>query len=99
MIIVSGTVEFAADDVDRALRALRVMAQETRAEDGCVVYEFSRLIDHPTRFRVYEEWRDKASLAAHGKSAHMQRFRAALGDLNVLSRDIFMVEAGARIPI
>ena len=96
MIIVSGTVEIDAGDMERALVAVRAMVAETVKEDGCITYEFSRVIDRDTSFRIYEEWRDVAALQAHGKSAHMGVFRAALGELNVLSRDVFMVEAGEK---
>ncbi len=99
MIIVSGTVEIAAGDIDRAIDAVRAMVADTLREDGCITYEFSRVLDRDTTFRIYEEWRDMAALTAHGNSAHMAVFRAALAELNVLSRDVFMVEAGEKTPL
>ncbi len=99
MLIVSGTIEIGAEDIDRARQAALEMMAETQKEDGCLVYEFSQVIGSEGRFRVYEEWRDMAALGAHGQSEHMTVFRAALDDLDVKSRDIWLMEAGRKKPL
>ncbi len=99
MLMVSGTLEIGAGDIDRARQAALVMMAETQKEDGCLVYEFSQVIGSEGRFRIYEEWRDMAALGAHGQSGHMKEFRAALDDLDVMSRDIWLMEAGRKKPL
>lgn len=99
MIVVTGTIEISSDGIDAARAAATEMMQETRKEDGCFVYEFSQLIEAPTRFRVYEEWRDLPALQAHSQAPHMAVFRAALAGVGVISRDIVRMEAGEKTPL
>ncbi len=88
MIVVSGTLEFAADGVEAARAATTAMAVATRQEVGCRTYAFFQEIETPTRFRVFEEWDDDATLQAHAKTDHMATFRATLREIGVLNRDI-----------
>lgn len=94
MLIVTGTVELDATKVEVMKTAATEMARATRHEPGCRVYAFWQDIERPNRFRVYEEWDDAASLKAHGETAHMASFRAALAGAGVLSRDIYCFEPG-----
>jgi len=82
--------------MDKARAAAIDMMRETRKEAGCIVYEFSQLIEAENRFRVYEEWESLAALEAHFDAPHMAVFRAALGDVGVVARDVFRIECGEK---
>jgi quinol monooxygenase YgiN len=88
MIVVSGTNEVAAADAPRAVEAAIALARETRKEPGCRYYAFYQDIESPGVFRVFEEWDDDAALKAHFETPHMAAFRAVLGELGVLNRDV-----------
>lgn len=88
VLIVTGIIQIHPEDRDRVIGPATDMAIETRKEDGCITYAFYEDIETPGRLRVYEEWRDQAALDAHAASAHMAVWRAALGELRVLSRDV-----------
>ena len=66
-----------------AARPLMIAVMEaSRAEDGCVEYNYSEDLLEPGLIRVSEVWESREHLAAHFKSAHMQRWieeRAGLG--------------------
>lgn len=94
MIVVSGTMDVAPEGVDAMKEAAASMAVETRQEQGCIVYAFWQNIEHPSQFRVYEEWEDMDCLKAHAKSAHMAAYREKLKNIGVLSRDINLFEPG-----
>ncbi|MHA6262079.1 putative quinol monooxygenase [Arenibacterium sp. CAU 1754] len=94
MIIVSGTMEVEPEGVDAMKDAAAIMAVETRAETGCIVYAFWQNIETPTEFRVYEEWEDMDCLKAHAKSAHMAAYREKLKNIGILGRDINLFEPG-----
>lgn len=96
MLIISGTMTVAPDGVEKAKAAMQIMMTETHKEEGCIVYEFSQVIGDSSTFRIYEEWRDVATLMAHVKSEHMGVYRAAMGDAGLLSRDLFKVEGGVK---
>lgn len=99
MLIVTGTFEVAPDRVEAAQTAMMAMMQATRAEAGCLTYEFCQGIGAPYRFRVYEEWADAAALDAHRATPHMATYRAAMAETGVRDRALFVIEAGGKIPL
>lgn len=94
MLVVTGVVELPENGVDVMKQAAVDMGRASRAEDGCYAYAFWQDLETPTRFRVYEEWRDQAALTAHAQTPHMATFRAALATVGVVSRDIVSFQAG-----
>ncbi len=94
MIVVTGLIVVHPDDMDAVRSAAIVMMDETAKEQGCITYRFYEDLEHHGRMRVYEEWESEAALEAHIQSEHMQAWRAALGALRVLSRDVKVFEAG-----
>lgn len=99
MLIVTGIIEIDPEHIGAAQAASLKMMEATRKEAGCQTYEFSQLVEAPHKFRVYEEWDDRAALAAHSETAHMAAFREALGEIGVLSRAIVTIEAGEKKPL
>lgn len=70
------------------------MVAATVNEPGCLTYEFSRVLGHASRFRVYEEWQDQAALEADFATPHMAASLAVLGEVRVISSDISRVVGG-----
>lgn len=50
---------------ERIAELLRDFADEVRHEDGCVVFDATRLVDDPDRFFVYEVYRDAEAFQSH----------------------------------
>ena len=72
----------AKDETREELR--RIMAAQvapTRAEAGCVNYDFHVSEDDPNVFVFYENWRSKADLDAHLKTPHLQPLFGRLDEL------------------
>jgi (4S)-4-hydroxy-5-phosphonooxypentane-2,3-dione isomerase len=46
----------------------------SRQEPGCLMYIVHRHRTDPTRFFIYEQYRDDAALEAHRKSPHFQEY-------------------------
>ncbi|WP_170424600.1 putative quinol monooxygenase [Ruegeria arenilitoris] len=99
MLIVTGTVEVSPDGVEKAVAAAQRMVAETVKEPGCLIYEFSQILGHSNRFRVYEEWQDQAALEAHFIAPHMAEFQAVLGEVGVTSSEIYRVVGGEKLPL
>lgn len=99
MLIVTGVIEIAEADVEMAMSAAIEMMHETRKEPGCLVYEFAQVLGTAGRFRVYEEWESAEALEAHFRMPHMARFRAVLGEVTILSRELHTVTGGTRAPL
>jgi quinol monooxygenase YgiN len=46
------------------------LAEESRKESGCVVYQVHRHKTEPRRFFIYEQYKDDAALEAHRSTPH-----------------------------
>lgn len=99
MLIVTGIVEVAEAGVEKASVAAQKMVAETLKEPGCMIYEFSQVLGHASRFRVYEEWQDQTALEAHFATPHMAAFQAELGEVGVTSSEIYRVIGGEKQPL
>ena len=74
MLIVAGTITFEAEHQDRMVVAARVVAEATRAENGCISYEFFSDLTEPGRFLLFEEWETEQDLLAHFETEHLAAF-------------------------
>lgn len=79
MILVTGFLRIAPEAVAANRDAMRTQLEATRAEDGCVFYNFSEDVLEPGLIHIAECWRDQAALDAHGKTPHMAAFNAVMG--------------------
>jgi quinol monooxygenase YgiN len=62
-------------------QVLEANVAPTREERGALQYDLHRDIEEPRRFIFVERWESKDALDAHGKTAHIQRFRAMAPEL------------------
>ena len=95
MIIVTGHVRVHPEDVDALRPHARRTLEETRKEDGCLLYAYGEDVIDPGLIRIVERWSDWAALEAHFKTPHMAEWREALSGLRVLERDVRAHEASA----
>ncbi|MEY4238680.1 MAG: hypothetical protein RL339_1281 [Pseudomonadota bacterium] len=80
-----------------AARPLMIAVMEaSRAEDGCIEYNYAEDLAEPGLIRVSEVWESRAHLAAHFKSAHMQRWITERAGLGLSGRQVtgFAAERG-----
>ena len=81
MIIVHGTFPVKADVRDDALELMRQMAFASRAEDGCVSYEFYVGLSDPNTLLLFQEWESVEALQGHFDTDHMEEFLRVLPDV------------------
>lgn len=78
---VIGTV-VAKDETREELRKILAgQVTPTRAEAGCVNYDFHVDAENPNVFVFYENWRSRADLDAHMKTPHLQPLFSRLEQL------------------
>ena len=94
MIIVAGEFEFTPGKDAEVVAAMVDMMNETAKEEGCVHYRFYRDVEREHVYHVYEEWETDPHLDAHAASAHMQVFKAALGAIGIVRREVAKREGG-----
>lgn len=70
-------------EAERIAALLAGFAEEVRREEGCVVFDATRLVDDPDRFFVYEVYRDEVAFQAHLANPAGGPFNVALKELIV----------------
>ena len=93
MIVVNVVIESSAADIASVKDAIAAMEVASQAEEGCDDYTFSVELNNPNKLRITEKWASAEALAAHFKTPHMATFQAAMGTLNVTSRELNFYDA------
>ncbi|MEM7524331.1 MAG: putative quinol monooxygenase [Pseudomonadota bacterium] len=94
MIVITGEIELHPEDAWPAAAAALKMMEASAREDGCLTYRIYTDLVNPRRFRLYEEWRDQASLDAHFATPHMTDFQESMKGFRILDRRIKKFEVG-----
>lgn len=102
MIQINGTIQLAPGTVannPETVEAIKAMVAASRAEDGCYTYTFAQDLSDPDVVIIYERWRDREALAAHGASAHMAAFQKVMAANPPVGRDLRMYETDDGAPL
>jgi len=67
--------------IEEAKRAALAIVADSRAEKGCLNYDFHQAIDDPTLFFWHETWANKSALDAHFKKPYFAELGAKLKDI------------------
>ena len=64
-----------------AQKAAAEIIEDSRAEEGCLNYDFHQSIEDPTLFFWHETWADKAALDAHFEKPYFAELGAKLSGI------------------
>ena len=70
MIFITAKFRVRPEDADAWPEISRSSTEATRAEDGCLWFEWSRSLDDPTEYVLVEAFRDGDAGSAHVSSEH-----------------------------
>ena len=76
-----GTVVAKPDKREELYRVLLAQVAPTRAEEGCVSYDFHRDQKDPNVFVFYENFVDRAALEAHLKMPYLEPLFGRIDEL------------------
>lgn len=79
-IVLIAHLKVKPDSVESAKRAALAIVENSRAETGCLNYDFHQAIDDETIFVWHETWVNKAAIEAHGASEHFKDFSQKIKD-------------------
>lgn len=88
MIIVQGSFRIPPNMVELVKPAMEAMILASRAEEGCIEYAYAIDVLDEGLVRVSEKWRDRETLAAHLRTAHIAEWRAQTSALAISGRDL-----------
>lgn len=78
MIFITAKFRVRPEDADRWPQIAAEFTRSTRAEPGCLWFEWSRSVDDPTEYVLVEAFRDDEAGAAHVGSEHFAKARETL---------------------
>ncbi|GAB2867424.1 putative quinol monooxygenase [Actinoallomurus bryophytorum] len=78
MIFITAKFRVRPQDADRWPEIARDFTEATRAEPGCLWFEWSRGLDDPTEYVLVEAFRDDDAGAAHVQSEHFRTAQRTL---------------------
>jgi autoinducer 2-degrading protein len=81
MVILSGFISVASEQIDSIKSALPIHISQTQQEPGCITFRVTQRKIEPHIFDVYEEFSDM-----HAFEAHQQRVKNA--DWGIVSKDV-----------
>ena len=99
MLVIAGTVRVPPENLAGLRPHMLVALKASQAEDGCIVYSYAEDIQEPGLIRIFEAWRDRAALGAHGKSAHLAAWREAGREHGVSDRRLTLYEVSGETPL
>ena len=99
MIQINGTIKLGRTMDAATQDAIVAMVRASRAEDGCLDYTFARDLADPDTLVLFERWRDRDALAAHGASAHMAEFQKVMAANPPASRELRIYETDEGQPL
>jgi quinol monooxygenase YgiN len=78
MIFITAKFQVQPDDADRWPEISAAFTAATRAEPGCLWFDWSRSLDDPSEYVLVEAFRDDAAGAAHVQSDHFKEAQRTL---------------------
>ncbi len=72
MIFITAKFRVRPEDADRWPEISRDFTEATRAEEGCLWFDWSRSLDDPTEYVLVEAFRDTEAGKIHVGSQHFQ---------------------------
>ncbi len=80
-IVLIAHLKVKKDAVEEAKQAALAIVGDSRAESGCLNYDFHQAIDDETIFVWHETWANKASLDEHFAMPYFNELGAKLKDI------------------
>ena len=99
MIIVLGSFRLPVENFAAARPMMEKVIAATRAEDGCILYAYSRDTIDAGLVRVAEKWRDRAALDAHFRTEHIKMWAQERASLGLTGRDIKVFESDEGVAV
>jgi quinol monooxygenase YgiN len=78
MIFITAKFEVRSEDANRWPEITRAFTKATRAEPGCLWFDWSRSVENPNEYVLVEAFRDGDAGAAHVQSDHFKTAQRAL---------------------
>jgi quinol monooxygenase YgiN len=79
-LTIVANIKAKADQIDLVKTELEKLIPPTQAEEGFIQYDLHQDNDNPAHFLFFENWESRELWQNHMVSAHLESFKAAIGD-------------------
>ncbi|HXG84423.1 MAG TPA: putative quinol monooxygenase [Pyrinomonadaceae bacterium] len=79
-IVLFARLKVKKNAVEEARKAALGIIAVSRAEAGCINYDFHQSIEDETLFLWHETWTNREAIETHGNSSHFKEFSRAIKD-------------------
>lgn len=86
MYIVSVRIEVKPDKVEEFIREAMANARASRKEPGNLRFDVFRSVESPTKFGLYEVYKDEQGFLEHQKTPHYARWRERIPEIQAVPR-------------
>lgn len=80
-IVLIARLKVKKDAIEEARQAALAIVADSRAESGCLNYDFHQAIDDESVFIWHETWANQAAIDLHGASKHFKEFSRAVENI------------------
>jgi quinol monooxygenase YgiN len=99
-IIIAGQLKFAGGDIGgEIVRGGAAHIAGSRAEAGCIAYDWSVDPLEPGTLHVFEEWESEAALGSHFRDPSYQAMRAHLEGYEITGFDVKLYSIAGIEPV
>ncbi|MDE2436669.1 MAG: antibiotic biosynthesis monooxygenase [Sphingomonadales bacterium] len=98
-VAIIGQFRMPPENMETARPLMRKVMEASRAEDGCVQYNYAEDVLDPGLIRVSEVWQSRDQLMTHARSEHMAAWGKERTALGLTGRDITIYETDAGTPL
>jgi len=98
-ILIAGHLLFEGQDCAAIIEGGRAFIDASRAEKGCIAYNWSVDPLAPGTIHVFEEWESEADLGAHFKDPSYLSMRAHLERSTLTGFDVSIYSANGKEPV
>jgi quinol monooxygenase YgiN len=98
MLLIVGTFRIAPNRLADAKPAMEAMITSSRAEAGCILYNYAEDILVSGLIHVKEAWASRAALGDHFASPHIAAWRSTWQSLGITDRNLMLYDVGEPQP-
>ena len=98
-VAVFGYLRFPPERIKDVLPHLRALAATTRAHDGCIAYDVAEDLFQPGLIRFAELWPDDMTLERHLQAPHIEPWRSAARECELLERSFRAYDVSGDHPV
>lgn len=92
VVIKTSDYVFNPNDGDRLVPDMITYITATMEEHGCLHFRFTRDLENPDRFFLYEIWQTRAHLASHIYKPHTRAWMEVMKTVTIQAQDLYMIE-------